>query len=89
MQWVVTDKVDLAKVVDAPALAQPAPDDVAFLQFTSGSTSDPKGVMVSTRCAVANVCALFRCNDDELRKNWRALCIAGRLAARSVSRSGN
>ncbi|MET9684263.1 fatty acyl-AMP ligase [Streptomyces coeruleorubidus] len=35
----------------APSLA---PDDLAFLQYTSGSTSDPKGVMVSHRNLLAN-----------------------------------
>lgn len=35
----------------APSLT---PDDLAFLQYTSGSTSDPKGVMVSHRNLLAN-----------------------------------
>ncbi|HEV7785925.1 MAG TPA: AMP-binding protein, partial [Thermoanaerobaculia bacterium] len=30
------------------------PDDIAFLQYTSGSTADSKGVMISHRCLIAN-----------------------------------
>lgn len=30
------------------------PDDVAYLQYTSGSTSDPKGVVITQRCIVNN-----------------------------------
>ena len=35
-----------------PAIAD---DDIAFLQYTSGSTSDPKGVMLSHRNLLANI----------------------------------
>ena len=34
------------------------PDRLAILQFTSGSTSDPKGVMLPDRCILANIDAI-------------------------------
>ncbi|MES2259417.1 MAG: amino acid adenylation domain-containing protein [Pseudomonadota bacterium] len=37
---------------------EPRDDDIAFLQYTSGSTAAPKGVMVSHRNLVANECAI-------------------------------
>ncbi|KJK47226.1 peptide synthetase [Lentzea aerocolonigenes] len=36
-----------------------SPDDIALLQYTSGSTSEPKGVMVSHRNLLSNVDAIM------------------------------
>ncbi|MFK7927327.1 MAG: fatty acyl-AMP ligase [Myxococcota bacterium] len=62
--WSQVDKVptverlvraeELATATGEPEYPVIEPDDVAFLQYTSGSTSDPKGVMVTHRCLVAN-----------------------------------
>ena len=47
--------------LDAPAIApttRPSPDDIAFVQFTSGSTSSPKGVALSHANLCANIDAI-------------------------------
>jgi fatty-acyl-CoA synthase len=31
------------------------PDDLAFLQYTSGSTAEPRGVMITHRCLISNI----------------------------------
>jgi acyl-CoA synthetase (AMP-forming)/AMP-acid ligase II/acyl carrier protein len=45
-QWIATDELqdELAEHFEPPTVRE---GDLAFLQYTSGSTSDPKGVMVS------------------------------------------
>ncbi len=48
LPWIVTDG-PTPESVDALEWPQLSPDDIAFIQYTSGSTSAPKGVMVSHR----------------------------------------
>ena len=53
LQWF---PVDLSAVGPRAAdLPEPASEDIAFLQYTSGSTSDPKGVAVSHANLLANL----------------------------------
>lgn len=50
-----------------------APDDVAFLQYTSGSTSAPKGVMVTHANLLANsetACETFDIGADSVCVTW-------------------
>src|SRR5690606_34850332 len=65
---------------DAPHLDRPeiGPDDLCCLQFTSGSTSRPKGVMVTHANLVANSRAFLGPhgldrNDDDVGVSWLPL----------------
>ncbi|WP_261111070.1 fatty acyl-AMP ligase [Serratia entomophila] len=42
------------------ALPAPSPDDIAYLQYTSGSTRFPRGVIITQRAAMANLSAISR-----------------------------
>jgi acyl-CoA synthetase (AMP-forming)/AMP-acid ligase II len=66
--------VDLAQLEPAAAdLREPDPEDIAFLQYTSGSTSEPKGVAVSHANLLANL-EMIRVSLDTTRQstyvNW-------------------
>ena len=65
---------------DAPTVEWPTiePHDLCFLQFTSGSTSMPKGVMVTHASLIANVNAFLgpagiAKNDDDIAITWLPL----------------
>jgi len=67
--------------LDAPALDDPSPcslDAIAFVQFTSGSTSAPKGVALSHRNVAANVDAIngpagLGTSADDVAVSWLPL----------------
>ncbi len=67
LEWHVTDGVSGR----APRWSTPSPDDVAVLQYTSGSTSTPKGVMITH----GNLAHQLAINADELgaRSSGRAV----------------
>ncbi|KAL6966383.1 hypothetical protein U1Q18_032164 [Sarracenia purpurea var. burkii] len=60
LPWLHTDSWtkssnNLLHQEDVAEQSDPCPDDLCFLQFTSGSTGDPKGVMISHGGLIHNV----------------------------------
>lgn len=52
------------------------PDDMAFIQYSSGSTSEPKGVMLSHRNITANIASIIeaaRFSDRDVALSWMPL----------------
>jgi fatty-acyl-CoA synthase len=53
------------------------PDDVAYIQYSSGSTSSPKGVLISQRAIVANTSGILRhglnARPDDRAFSWLPL----------------
>ena len=57
-------------------LAEVGPDDVAFIQYSSGSTSDPKGVVLTHRNLCINVRAICEATgwmQDDQSLSWMPL----------------
>lgn len=67
---------DLVQGGPAGAIHESKPEDVAFIQFSSGSTSDPKGVVLThanliAHCAAVKVIAGF--TSDDVSLSWMPL----------------
>jgi acyl-CoA synthetase (AMP-forming)/AMP-acid ligase II/acyl carrier protein len=80
IQTVLRDKVVLdSRAVDDTAAGEefePDPDDTAFIQYSSGSTSDPKGVCLTHNNLTTNIRAIVEgaCWSDQDRSlSWMPL----------------
>jgi len=52
------------------------PDDLAYIQFSSGSTGDPKGIMLTHRNILTNIAAIcvgLDIHDTDVMSNWMPL----------------
>ena len=68
--------VDAQASTNASEFSLPTPDQIAFLQYTSGSTGSPKGVVVSHGNIVANLKTLQQathCSENDVFCNWLPL----------------
>lgn len=55
---------------------EPSPDDLAFIQFSSGSTSEPKGIVLTHRNILANidgVATAAQITDQDVSLSWMPL----------------
>jgi acyl-CoA synthetase (AMP-forming)/AMP-acid ligase II/acyl carrier protein len=67
---------DLSDISRVGQVHQSRPDDVAFIQFSSGSTSEPKGVVLTHGNVIANskgVIEAARLTADDISLSWMPL----------------
>jgi acyl-CoA synthetase (AMP-forming)/AMP-acid ligase II len=72
LKWIATDQVDLGRLGRWKA-PRTAPESLAVLQYTSGSTGSPKGVMLSHANLIANCQAItwaFQTGDGDIGMSW-------------------
>ncbi|ETV65418.1 hypothetical protein, variant [Aphanomyces astaci] len=78
LRWVESDGLVLTSPPPSPSstpwlLVPPSLDDLAFLQYTSGSTSEPKGVMISHGNLGHNlsmIASALEATDDSVVVSW-------------------
>ena len=74
LRWIPTDGTGSAE--PPVRLAEPDPESLAFLQYTSGSTADPKGVMVTYANLLHNermIAAAFGMDEESVVVGWLPL----------------
>lgn len=67
---------DVVDVSEQGQLAEVAPEDVSFIQFSSGSTGSPKGVVLKHRNLMANIDGIQRAAEftkDDTSLSWMPL----------------
>ena len=69
LPWITDIKEQKASPCQSPASV----DDVVLLQYTSGSTSSPKGVMITQKNLLANleaIARLMKVDDRDINVSW-------------------
>ena len=72
LRWIATDAI-ADEPLEGPAIARPTGSDLCFLQFSSGSTADPKGIAITHDNVVDNLGCLsraFRVNSSDVQVTW-------------------
>jgi len=75
IEWIATDRLFAGDEERNDALDVGAAD-IAFLQYTSGSTSDPKGVSISHANIIAcesQIAEVFQCHENDTGVGWLPL----------------
>ena len=75
LRWIQVDSIlnsGKSKPPVALPVSPPNEDDVAFLQYTSGSTSEPKGVMITHKNLAHNLTCIIK----ELEANRSTVCVS-------------
>jgi acyl-CoA synthetase (AMP-forming)/AMP-acid ligase II len=70
----LTDQLDDVSRAGSPARV--APEQTAFIQFSSGSTSEPKGVVLTHRNLLTNMdgaCSALELRNDDVTLSWMPL----------------
>lgn len=74
--WLLADRIEVPADDDGAGLPVAAADDIAFLQYTSGSTSTPRGVVVTHGALMHNETAIqrsFGVEQDSTIVSWLPL----------------
>ena len=73
LKWVTVNDLPISSSSGAAnGLPKIPASDIAFLQYTSGSTSEPKGVMISHENLAHNLTSII----DELKANPSTVCVS-------------